>query len=350
MLMPHRAVRAALLPLLTLLLAGFVSVGTAPSAPGRGRLPLLGLLHRHGRRLRRPGDRARRRHARGRRHRGLPLRRPGELQEAEPAPGRPGRGHLRRGLRRQERRRPARSGWPCSSTTASRPTPPTARPRRSPRPCARSWPRRPTASRPSSPSHPTSARRSRRSARCVCGISGYPATGCADVKAPQGSPADGPAVEFAGPRRRRGRVRRVVRLGHLRRVGLGLRRLQHAAAGRPRGPRGRDRGRRPGAPAPQRLELTGRTTVRPHHLITHPRALHPGAWWLWALGLAAAASRTLNPVPLVLIIAVTLVRGQRPPWRHALGGVVRPVLQAGDGRDRDPPRLPGALLRPCPGR
>ena len=32
----------------------------------------------------------------------------------------------------------------------------------------------------------------------VCGISGYPATGCADVKAPQGSPADGPAVEFTG--------------------------------------------------------------------------------------------------------------------------------------------------------
>ena len=32
MLMPHRAVRAALLPLLALLLAGFVSVGTAPSA------------------------------------------------------------------------------------------------------------------------------------------------------------------------------------------------------------------------------------------------------------------------------------------------------------------------------
>jgi hypothetical protein len=32
----------------------------------------------------------------------------------------------------------------------------------------------------------------------VCGISGYPATGCADVKAPKGSPADGPAVEFAG--------------------------------------------------------------------------------------------------------------------------------------------------------
>jgi hypothetical protein len=32
----------------------------------------------------------------------------------------------------------------------------------------------------------------------LCGISGYPATGCADEKAPEGSPADGPAVEFTG--------------------------------------------------------------------------------------------------------------------------------------------------------
>ncbi|MBD8869854.1 energy-coupling factor transporter transmembrane component T [Nocardioides donggukensis] len=58
--------------------------------------------------------------------------------------------------------------------------------------------------------------------------------------------------------------------------------------------------------------------MRPHHRITHPRALHPGAWWLWALGLAAAASRTANPVPLVLIIAVTwfVVSARRgdTPW------------------------------------
>jgi energy-coupling factor transport system permease protein len=46
--------------------------------------------------------------------------------------------------------------------------------------------------------------------------------------------------------------------------------------------------------------------------------LHPGAWWLWALGLAAAASRTLNPVPLVLVMAVTwfVVSARRgdTPW------------------------------------
>ncbi|KRF11407.1 cobalt ABC transporter permease [Nocardioides sp. Soil797] len=58
--------------------------------------------------------------------------------------------------------------------------------------------------------------------------------------------------------------------------------------------------------------------MRPHHLVTHPRALHPGAWWLWAIGLAAAASRTMNPVPLLLIMAVSwfVVSARRgdTPW------------------------------------
>ena len=34
------------------------------------------------------------------------------------------------------------------------------------------------------------------------------------------------------------------------------------------------------------------------------RDLHPGAWWLWALGMATAATRTTNPLLLGLIIAV----------------------------------------------
>src|ERR671939_669735 len=29
---------------------------------------------------------------------------------------------------------------------------------------------------------------------------------------------------------------------------------------------------------------------------TRSNALHPGAWWLWALGLGTAASRTTNPL------------------------------------------------------
>lgn len=58
--------------------------------------------------------------------------------------------------------------------------------------------------------------------------------------------------------------------------------------------------------------------MRPQHHLTHPRVLHPGAWWLWALGLAAAASRTTNPVPLLLIVlvswfVVTMRRGD-DPW------------------------------------
>jgi energy-coupling factor transport system permease protein len=52
-----------------------------------------------------------------------------------------------------------------------------------------------------------------------------------------------------------------------------------------------------------------------------PRGLHPGAWWLWALGLAAAASRTTNPLLLALVIAVAawvvVARRTDAPW--ALG-------------------------------
>jgi energy-coupling factor transport system permease protein len=61
--------------------------------------------------------------------------------------------------------------------------------------------------------------------------------------------------------------------------------------------------------------------MRPQNHLGFPRTLHPGAWWLWALSLAAAASRTQNPVPLVLILAVTgLVVGARrshAPWARS---------------------------------
>lgn len=49
-----------------------------------------------------------------------------------------------------------------------------------------------------------------------------------------------------------------------------------------------------------------------------PRPLHPGAWWLWALGLATAASRTTNPILLLLVAAVVayVVAARRTdaPW------------------------------------
>lgn len=58
-----------------------------------------------------------------------------------------------------------------------------------------------------------------------------------------------------------------------------------------------------------------------------PRLLHPGAWWLWAIGLAVAASRTTNPLLLLLIIAVAayVVAARRPhaPWARSFGVFLR---------------------------
>jgi len=52
-----------------------------------------------------------------------------------------------------------------------------------------------------------------------------------------------------------------------------------------------------------------------------PRDLHPVAWWVWALGLATAASFTTNPLVLLTIdgVAVLVVMARRPeqPWAEA---------------------------------
>lgn len=57
------------------------------------------------------------------------------------------------------------------------------------------------------------------------------------------------------------------------------------------------------------------------------RWLHPGAWWLWALGLAAAASRTTNPLVLLLLIAAAAVvvgaRRSDAPWARSFGFFLR---------------------------
>ncbi len=70
--------------------------------------------------------------------------------------------------------------------------------------------------------------------------------------------------------------------------------------------------------------------MRPQNLVTFPRMLHPGAWWLWALGLAAAASRTQNPVPLLLILAVTgfvvAARKSDAPWARSYGAFLKLAL------------------------
>ena len=52
-----------------------------------------------------------------------------------------------------------------------------------------------------------------------------------------------------------------------------------------------------------------------------PRALHPMAWWLWALGLATAVSRTTNPLLIAVLLAVVgyVVVSRRgvAPWARA---------------------------------
>ena len=70
--------------------------------------------------------------------------------------------------------------------------------------------------------------------------------------------------------------------------------------------------------------------MRPQHPITFPRNLHPGAWWLWAIGLAAAATRTQNPVPLLLILAVgglvVSARRSNAPWAKSYGAFLKLAL------------------------
>ncbi|UNS96832.1 energy-coupling factor transporter transmembrane protein EcfT [Streptomyces tubbatahanensis] len=62
-------------------------------------------------------------------------------------------------------------------------------------------------------------------------------------------------------------------------------------------------------------------------LTTRSTALHPGAWWLWALGLATAASRTTNPLLLALVIAVAgyvvAVRRTDAPWARSYAAFLR---------------------------
>jgi energy-coupling factor transport system permease protein len=52
-----------------------------------------------------------------------------------------------------------------------------------------------------------------------------------------------------------------------------------------------------------------------------PRALHPVAWWVWALGLVVAVGRTTNPLLLILVLGVLafVVAARRgdAPWARA---------------------------------
>lgn len=61
-----------------------------------------------------------------------------------------------------------------------------------------------------------------------------------------------------------------------------------------------------------------------------PRELHPAAWWIWALGMATAATRTTNPLLLGAIIGVVafVVAARRgdAPWSSGFRGYVIAAL------------------------
>ncbi|MGQ4379563.1 CbiQ family ECF transporter T component [Streptomyces sp. SAS_267] len=62
-------------------------------------------------------------------------------------------------------------------------------------------------------------------------------------------------------------------------------------------------------------------------MATRSDALHPGAWWIWALGLGTAASRTTNPLLLALLMAVAgfVVATHRTnaPWARSYTAFVK---------------------------
>lgn len=89
----------------------------------------------------------------------------------------------------------------------------------------------------------------------------------------------------------------------------------------------------------------------------NPRAVHPGAWWLWAVALAAVALRTKNPLLLLLIAAVAWVvvvsRRVDAPWARSFGSFVRlgvfVVIMRLVFQIVFAPRIPGRTLFALPG-
>nr|WP_261400595.1 energy-coupling factor transporter transmembrane component T [Streptomyces salinarius] len=58
--------------------------------------------------------------------------------------------------------------------------------------------------------------------------------------------------------------------------------------------------------------------------------MHPGAWWLWALALGTAATRTTNPLLLALLVTVSayvvITRRPHAPWSRSYGAFVKLAL------------------------
>ncbi|MEV0256604.1 energy-coupling factor transporter transmembrane component T [Streptomyces sp. NPDC050732] len=74
------------------------------------------------------------------------------------------------------------------------------------------------------------------------------------------------------------------------------------------------------APGPLRRRLAAPEAHRGN-------ALHPGAWWVWAIGLGTAASRTTNPLLLGMLICVAgyvvAARRTSAPWAKSYGAFVK---------------------------
>ncbi|QDQ11298.1 energy-coupling factor transporter transmembrane component T [Streptomyces spectabilis] len=80
--------------------------------------------------------------------------------------------------------------------------------------------------------------------------------------------------------------------------------------------------------SPRAVRAAHRRRLAPE--ASRSNALHPGAWWLWALGLATAASRTTNPLLIGLLIGVAgyvvAARRTSAPWARAYGAFVKIAL------------------------
>ncbi|MDQ0990604.1 CbiQ family ECF transporter T component [Streptomyces sp. V3I7] len=61
-----------------------------------------------------------------------------------------------------------------------------------------------------------------------------------------------------------------------------------------------------------------------------PASVHPGAWWLWSLGLGTAATRTTNPLLLALLIAaagyVVATHRTAAPWSRSYAAFAKLAL------------------------
>ncbi|MEU7468106.1 energy-coupling factor transporter transmembrane component T [Streptomyces sp. NPDC044984] len=98
----------------------------------------------------------------------------------------------------------------------------------------------------------------------------------------------------------------------------------------PQGPKGPGRHPQGGTGGRSGTRQAPAEQPTPGYVQRHRTHLHPGAWWLWALSLGTAATRTTNPLLLTLLITVSayVVATRRPhaPWSRSYGAFVKLAL------------------------